>query len=200
MLRARPGREGKQHLTQKPGRSRAAHRCAPAASPAGYCRASRTPASTWSPTHPGSPRASGAQEPASILTPLPALPLGALPLQLQAPVQASFALQPRWFTTASLPRTARYPGVCSRAQERARTGACTVAASEQTETIPIPARDRAGLVGLGSGEITGEMLAPLLFYPRLRTWNRCGFFFEPVEETSLPSQVPPTHFVLSRPS
>lgn len=115
MLRAHPGREGKQHLTQKPGRSRAAHRCAPAASPSGYCRASRTPASTRSPTHPGSPRASGAQEPASILTPLLALPLGALPLQLQAPLQASFALQPRWFTTASLPRTARYPGVCSRA-------------------------------------------------------------------------------------
>lgn len=148
----------------------------------------------WSPTQTGSARASEAQEPASALTPCRLSP-GAPPLQLQAPGQASFALQPRGFTTAWLPRTARYPGVCSRVQERAPVQAWWPL---QGTWRLFPCQ--LGLVGLGSGHITGWNLTP----PALNSEQMCiplgagGRKFSPLREA--PHTLPPLQAPLEAPS
>lgn len=121
----------------------------------------------------------GSQEPATLPPPW-ALQLWALPLRPWAPGQASSAWQPRWFTTASLPRTARC--LClfwARAEAPAGT-----APLRPMET-PTPAPGRAELAGSGSGEITDWKQLPLSLplppdpRPQLTTWTRCEFLREP---------------------
>ena len=189
-LSADPPRGGQfrccEHLTQGPGSAQELPYClALAASPSGYRGASQPTASTRSPPIPA---LQGLLGPRSLPCPHPPAgsPSGALPLQLQAPGQASFALQPRWFTTASLPRTARCSGVCSRAQERARA-AGTAAASERTEPLTIPTQDTAGLVWFRvRGDSWLEAKSPPPLPPTLNL-EQMAIPTGAVEETPLPS-------------
>lgn len=141
------------------------------------CGASWTAASARSPSGPGGlPGTSSAPHPRAGTATL-----------LQAPGQASFASQPRWFTTAVLPRSARCPRACPR-------GAGT---AEAPRGYPARRPPRAGSAGWGAGGIIGCKLTPLTLCPPTpnseQTWvpHRAGPRAPHILQTLRPPGVTP---------
>lgn len=149
--------EGEQHLTQEPHGSGAPSCLAPGTNHLVYHRQALAPSCPPAALGYPGPRATAPGSQPHSSSPLPGSP---------SPGHCHFSsgrwARPhlhcsldRWFTTASS-QNCPLPWCLFLS-----AGAGTAAASGRMETIPIPVPDRAGFVGLGSGETVGwKLTAP----------------------------------------